>query len=143
MTARVSLSLQQFQIRPLVTLLVSLAAITLAGCGPGQASPKGSTEDVTKVLSVALDAWKAGKKPDELRSEKPAVNIADQDWQAGLALKEYQVSGSPVKYGGNWRVSAVLTLTDERQSALQKQVAYDVTIQPAITILRADDVPEE
>jgi hypothetical protein len=48
----------------------------------------------------------------------------------------------PQEAGGHWRVNALLTLSANGQSEMQKNVAYAVTIEPAITILRADDVFE-
>jgi hypothetical protein len=116
--------------------------LALAGCSTSPVELVGDTDEAQSLLSTALDAWKAGQKPDDLRSEQPAVYVADEDWRAGTALKAYQVTGIPLEAGGHWRVSARLTLSAGGHSDLQKNVAYAVTMEPAITILRADDVPE-
>ncbi|MSR56267.1 MAG: hypothetical protein EXS05_01160 [Planctomycetaceae bacterium] len=133
---------QVARIRGLVFGLLMLGLLGVAGCGAQPAGPTGRTEDAGKAVSTALDAWKAGKQPDQLKSETPSIHVADEDWQAGKALKGYQMSGAPQKNGGNWRVNAVLTVSDEGQSEQQKTVAYDVTMQPAITVLRAFDVTD-
>lgn len=114
----------------------------LMGCSAGPVVLAGDEDDAQTALSAALDAWKAGQKPDELRSENPAVYVADEDWQAGTALKAYQVTGTPMEAGGHWRVSALLTLSANGQSETQKNVTYAVTMAPAVTVLRYDDIPQ-
>jgi hypothetical protein len=114
----------------------------LAGCSSGPVELVGDEDEAQTLVAQALDAWKAGQKPDALQSENPALHVADEDWRAGKALKAYEVAKNPLEAGGHWRVSAVLTLSDGGQSETTKTVAYAVTMEPAITILRADDVPE-
>lgn len=120
-------------------LWIVLGLTVLAGCGAPPAGPSGTTDDAGKQLSAALDAWKAGKKPADLQNVKPVVHVADQDWQTGKLLKSYQLSDAPTKNGGSWRVAAVLTLSAEGKPEQQKNVLYEVTLQPAITILRSDE----
>jgi hypothetical protein len=114
----------------------------LMGCSSGPAVLVGDHDEAKTIVSTALDAWKAGEKPDKLRSETPKIIVADEDWQSGSALKAYQVTGTPLEAGGHWRVSALLTLSANGKSETQKNVAYAVTMEPEITILRADDVSE-
>lgn len=120
-----------------------VAMLVLAGCSGGPVQVAGDEADALTWLSAALDAWQAGQKPDELRNEQPAVYVADHDWQSGQALKAYQVIGAPEEVGGHWRVSAQLTLVVDGRSEIQKSVAYAVTVEPAITVLRADDTINE
>lgn len=123
-------------------IILGLAAtLALVGCGgPKVISASGSAEDTKKVLSTALDAWKAGQKSDQLQSGKPVMYVADEDWRAGTTLKAYQLSGAPEQRGGHWRVPAVLTLAAAGKPKEQKTVAFAVTIGSSINITRADDV---
>jgi len=122
--------------------LMLAAMVAVSGCSKAPVELVGDEGDAQSILTAVLDAWQAGQEPADLREEDPAMRVADEDWQAGKALKGYQVSGAPMPFGGHWRVSATLTLTDDQKSEQQKLVAYAVTMEPAITVLRADDVPE-
>lgn len=124
--------------------IVSVALLTIglsafAGCAKQNMGPAGTTEDAESLLTVALDSWKAGMKPEELLTEDPKVHVADQDWQAGTVLKDYAFAGNAIKFGGTWRVPAVLTLSSPDQSEMKKKAAYEITMDPAITILRSDE----
>lgn len=116
--------------------------LTTAGCGSQPMELAGDEEAAQTVVAQALDAWKAGQAPDALRKVNPAVHVADEDWGAGKSLKSYTVSGEPQEEGGHWRVQAVLTIAAEGEPEVTKNVAYAVTTEPAITILRSDDGPE-
>lgn len=116
--------------------------LILMGCSSGPVELAGDKDGAQTVLSTTLDAWKAGQKPDDLKNEKPAVYVADEDWQAGSTLKAYEVTGTPMETGGHWRVSVLLTLSANGQPEMQKDVAYAVTLAPAVTVLRADDIPQ-
>jgi hypothetical protein len=113
--------------------------VSVSGCTPKPIGPTGTEDDAEELLTVALDSWKAGFDPAALQEESPAIHIADEDWQAGAILKEYKFTGNAVKYGGTWRVPALLTLSDGGESTSEKKAAYEVTMDPAITILRADE----
>lgn len=123
----------------LVRVAVVLCGIVLlAGCGPAEIYVAGDEEDAQQVLKTALEAWKSGKKPADLKNENPVMHIGDEDWQAGKTLKAFTANEEPVEQGGHWRVSAVLTLAADG-SEEQKQVAYAVTTEPAITVIRLED----
>lgn len=99
----------------------------------------GSAEDVHELLTAALESWQAGQKPEELKTSDPAMHINDEDWAAGKTLKAYTAIIAPVEEGGNWRVSAKLTLAATGKPEVIKQVEYAVTTDPVITIIRMDD----
>jgi len=121
--------------------LLALLAIgfSFSGCAKPNMGPAGTTEDAESLLTVVLDSWKSGMKPAELLTDDPAVHVADQDWQAGAVLKEYAIVGPAVKFGGTWRVPATLTLSAPDRPEMKKKAAYEVTMDPAITILRSDE----
>lgn len=122
-------------------MLIGLGGIfILAGCGIREIHAAGDPDEVTEVLTAALEAWQAGQKPDELGKEDPAMHIADGDWAAGKTLKSFQPLAAPVKHGGEWRVSTVLTISDAGKAEEQKTVDYSVTVAPAIVITRSDEI---
>ena len=114
--------------------------LVAAGCGPGEIVLSGAPEDAQELLAEALEAWQGGQTPGDLQSASPAMHVADEDWEAGKTLKAFAASAEPEERGGHWRVSAVLTLAGADQAEEQKPVAYAVTIEPAISIIRVDDV---
>jgi hypothetical protein len=117
-----------------------IGTLLLAGCGPNEIVLMGTPDDAQQLLAEALQAWQDGQTPEDLQGASPAIHLADEDWEAGKTLKAFQASAEPEDRGGHWRVSAVLTLSDASQAEEQKPVAYAVTTEPAITIIRVDDV---
>ncbi|MBI3866214.1 MAG: hypothetical protein HY290_30410 [Planctomycetia bacterium] len=127
-------------IRMFPVVAMVFVAVALAGCGaPGPVYVAGDEEEAKEVLTTVLEAWKAGKKPADLKGEKPAYHVGDEDWEAGKSLKAFAATEDPVEVGGHWRVSAVLTLLADGRNEEQKQVAYSVTVEPAITVIRLED----
>jgi hypothetical protein len=132
-------------IRPRLTAMAPCLAglLLFAGCGPKSVNLAGTAPDAKKVLSSSLEAWKEGRKPDQLQSGTPAVVMVDGDWAAGKSLKQFDVPGDAVRTGGHWRVAAVLTLGESGRPDSKKNVAYAVTLDTPISIIRADDVVNE
>ena len=118
------------------------SALSFAGCAQGPVVLAGDEEEATTIVAQTLEAWQAGQNPDELEGESPKIHVADEDWRSGKSLKSFEVQGAPLETGGHWRVRAVLTLTADGHAELKKPVAYAVTLEPAITVLRAVDVYE-
>lgn len=115
--------------------------LALAGCSPSQMQIAGSEEDALEVLTIALDAWKAGEKPDELKQESPPMYVQDEDWMGGRSLKDFKPHDAPKEFGGEWRVMAMLTLDGGGKPEEQKLVAYSVTTaKKAIVITRSDNL---
>jgi hypothetical protein len=112
------------------------------GCsGSGSIELTGTADSAKQVVITALETWKSGGKPEQLQSAKPAIRIADEDWDAGRQLKSYDFSEPPIKNGGHWRVAAVLSVSVEGAEE-RRRVAYAVTLEPSVSVVRADDVVE-
>lgn len=45
------------------------------------------------ALTTALDAWKAGKAPDQIGASGPAVQAQDTQWRDGQKLVAYEIVG--------------------------------------------------
>jgi hypothetical protein len=123
-------------------IAIGLACLlALAGCGPRQMEIAGSEDEALEVLTAALDAWKSGQKPDALRQESPPMYVQDHDWAEGRSLKDFKPSDAPQEFGGEWRVSATLSLAGGGKPEEQKLVAYSVTTATkAIVITRSDRI---
>ena len=126
--------------RILVVSAAVAVSIAVAGCGaraPGSFS-SGDVDQAKSKLGAALDAWKEGKTPADLRGLKPSVYVSDQDWSAGRKLAEFRIDRVEKTTGPNPNIVVVLTLDEAKGKATKKQVVYSVTTAPAITIARTD-----
>ncbi len=125
-----------------IGIAIGLACLmALAGCGSGPMVVEGDEDEALEFLTAALDAWKAGQKPDELSHEDPPMFVKDTDWALGRGLKEFKPHATPKENGGEWRVMAMLTLTGGGKPDEELLVAYSVTTaQKAIVITRSDNL---
>lgn len=64
------------------------------------------------ALTAALDAWKAGKAPDQIGASGPAVQAQDSQWRDGQKLLAYEILGPAPSPAGdsNRRYTVKLTL---------------------------------
>jgi hypothetical protein len=109
-----------------------------AGCGR-KADIKDyipSQEPARQALSTALDAWKAGKKPDEIGASNPAVQGFDVQWSAGQKLTAYELVGPAPAAGEdqNQRFTVKLTLGSESP----KETTYVVVGKDPILVFSAE-----
>jgi Ni/Co efflux regulator RcnB len=112
-------------------LLAGLLAC--AGCAGGSVTG-GSEQEAREALTKALDAWKSGRKAEEMRQESPEVIVGDPDWKKGKRLTTYQI-GSGIFDGKNLRVP--VTLTMEQPPRQPKVVVnYIVGTRPVVTLFR-------
>jgi len=114
---------------------VAVAAALAAGCG-GKPAHAVNPDTARQTLRAALDAWKAGEKPDDLKQHSPPVVVQDFDWQGGARLVDYQVLGDGDCMDANLRCPVRLTLRDARGQAAQKEVVYLVGTSPQLTVFR-------
>ncbi|HEY7689383.1 MAG TPA: hypothetical protein VH835_11845, partial [Dongiaceae bacterium] len=122
-----------------VVLLAAGLLLSAAGCGGSPGGP--ANEDVARTsLTAALDAWKGGGKPADLRQRSPEIVMGDTFWEAGRKLANYKIDG-PGKTGPKaWRVPVTLTLQAAGNKTETVKLIYIVTTDPAITIFQ--DAPE-
>lgn len=132
----------QFRLEICLWAAFGLACLfALTGCGAGPMEAAGSEDEAADFLTAALDAWKSGQKPDDLRQENPPIYVQDEDWMGGRSLKEFKSHEAPKEHGGEWRVKAMLTLTGGGKPDEETLVAYSVTTaDKAIVITRSDNL---
>lgn len=89
--------------KQLLTRRDFVAAVCLAfasGCsGASDADYLPESAIAKQSLVAALDAWKAGKKPDPLRVGEHEVRIEDSVWRKGAKLQSYEITAEPPPEG--------------------------------------------
>lgn len=96
----------------MLLLLVACLVAGAVGCSRGHVPPADTSNDqAATALRGVLDAWRSGQTPDSLRTQKPSVLAADEDWQSGCELHSYQLFDLPVHGGVAARVGALLELS--------------------------------
>ncbi len=114
--------------------LVAGLMVCSIGCG-GASATGGSEQEARDALTKALDAWKSGRKADEMRNESPEVIVGDPDWKKGNRLNAYQV-GSGMYDGKNLRVPVTLTVEQPPRGQRKVVVDYIVGTRPVVTLFR-------
>jgi hypothetical protein len=82
-----------------------------------------------------LDAWKAGRKAEEMRSESPEMIVGDADWKRGRRLADYEI-GSGVFDGKNLRIPVTLTIVRPPKGQQKVVANYIVGTRPVVTLFR-------
>jgi hypothetical protein len=113
--------------------LMAAFLMQAVGCGGGGVP---ATEEAARgALTAALDAWKAGRKAEEMRQETPEVVVGDADWKLGRRLVGYQI-GTGMFDGKNLRVPVTLTIAQPPRGNRQLVVNYIVGTKPVVTLFR-------
>ncbi len=91
--------------------LIGWSLIVVAGCGHADVKDYVPAETLAlKSLTTALDAWKAGRAPDQIGASGPAIEAQDSDWKAGQKLTAYEIVGPEKSADQNLRFRVKLTL---------------------------------
>lgn len=92
--------------------------VLLAGCGgASEAEFTPESELARQSLVAALDAWKAGQKPDSLRVGEHEVRIEDSTWRKGAKLQSYEITAEPLQEGpAKFTVKVTLSTSPAPQS---------------------------
>jgi len=118
-------------VRALTCLAVGGFLISLAGCGESATSTT-ETAVAKSSLTTALDAWKQGKTPQDLKAGTPEIVMGDEAWDSGKKLTSYQFDGKDFDDGKNLHCTVKLQLDGVGEQA----VTYVVGTTPVITIFR-------
>ncbi len=108
---------------------------TTCGCDTSARSLHLDEGQARESLATSLEAWKAGKKPGDL---KPDIVIGEWDWKAGKSLVDYEVLSNEKNDGTNLHIPVRLTLKDAKGKSYKAEVVYVVGTSPVITISRED-----
>jgi hypothetical protein len=119
--------------------LAGAVLMGLAAAGCGGSSPRAAAvepEAARRALRAALDGWKSGAKPADLKAGSPPMTVQDLDWLSGLTLVEYEVTGEGRGDDANLRVPVDLVLRDPGGREVRKRVSYVVGTSPTVTVFR-------
>lgn len=95
-----------------ISLTIVLAALCHAGCAKKtDVKDYVPPEDAARTsLATALDAWKAGKAPDQIGATNPAIHAQDVQWRDGKKLTAYEIVGPAPSEDQNRRFTVKITL---------------------------------
>ena len=114
--------------------LLLVGTALLPGCGPRNAPVNASL--ARETLRKALDSWKQGDKVDALQQSSPPVYVIDPEWQAGTALKDYQVVGEGEEKDAHLFCTVKLTVKGVGGKESTREVTYVVSTAPNLTVSR-------
>lgn len=114
-------------------LSLGMCCCWLTGCGtkPLESDPAAAKQ----LLNDTLEAWKSGKKPDDLKTQSPAIYVGDPRWSSGAKLIEFTITGD-----GDFHQSSVKVpvLMKTNKDAKPREVFYWVSTNPANSITLAE-----
>jgi hypothetical protein len=126
-----------FRLTPAAWLVLSLAALGSAGCGPKAQQSDPAIARTT--LSRVLDAWQKGDSLETFRGTSPAVTVVEAQWKKGIRLLQYEVVGEPKSSGFDYVFSVKLALQDPAGKNEQAKAIYTVSTAPALVVIRTEE----
>jgi hypothetical protein len=117
---------------------VCVLAAAAPGCGGSSRAYAPDAGAARAALEAAPGAWKKGEKPGALASAVPPVNVSDFQWQAGLALADYEVGEGTPAGGDDASVRFAATLTLKNAKGPTK-AEYVVVGRDPVWVYRGED----
>jgi len=112
-----------------------------AGCSSGNARPPAPPDPAAArtALESALEAWKNGQTPEELRTGDAAIHMADEQWFFGGKLHEFSIVDEEKPQGTQVRFRVQLQVSGQgRTSPTKSDVNYLVVGGTPLSIIRDD-----
>ena len=121
-----------------IVLMLLATSFLVEGCGPEKVGPQAPVDQTRgkEALISALDAWKAGKKPEDLAKEKPMINVQDVDWIQGAKLVDYKLTDKIVPQDQRLFVDVQLDMLAPDGKKKQKTVKYTINTSPVLSVFR-------
>lgn len=115
------------------------AVLAPAGCGDSKPMSMAATPESSRAaLVTALDAWKAGKAPQDMLNGSPPLLFVDDDVNRSR-LADYKIEGDGTPKGTGYSYVVSLTLQDKDANKTRvKKVAYTVVTEPKLAVTRED-----
>jgi len=112
--------------------VIGVALVLLAGCG----FPSARLDEAKGHVQQALEVWKKGGKPDELKSLTPPIEFHEAMWNAGEKLVDFEVGA--VRYIDTAQVvrcETRLTVRNRKGKEHTEAVVYDVSLASPVKIV--------
>ncbi|MEX2558332.1 MAG: hypothetical protein WD403_00390, partial [Pirellulales bacterium] len=116
--------------------LVCCAAtvISLLATGCGHKNQPTNAVLARESLKTALDSWKEGQTPQDLKQRSPSIIVGDTAWEGGQKLESYEIVGPEFDDGVNLHCPVKLVLKDSQGSTRTEETTYIVGTSPVITV---------
>jgi hypothetical protein len=123
--------------RILEKLLVMFFFLVVAGCSTSTPSPQYDSEKAKGTLVRALEAWKKNEI-GLLAKGTPPLRFEDDDYRDGCRLVGFRLADEQLQLRQNSDIRVELSLIDRRNKPVSKSVNYQVSLEPALAVLRND-----
>lgn len=119
---------------PARSILAMVVAFGLAGCG-GSPPPPTDKNDGVALLRTVLDAWQAGKTPNDLKDGRPSVTVVEKAWSDGTKLAKFEIDeGAAQPNGYDLSCPVKLWLGDGKKPPVS--VRYVIALSPQKVVTR-------
>lgn len=120
---------------------VIVGFLVCAGVGCGGGSPGTSLapeeDQARELVAACLDSWRDGQA-DGLASRRPPIRFHDPDLAARTSIVEYSIGPSARSFGHVVELPVQLKLKDRRGRIRTVDAAYQVSVEPELTVLRVE-----
>ena len=117
---------------------ILIILLTILGCSTKSPNQAEDSARAKYILVTTLDAWRAGKTKS-LTTRNPPIRFADDDQIAGMELVDYEFEDESAPIQPFQNVSIILSLKDKWGQIIEKNVEYQVGVEPVLTVLRSDN----
>ncbi len=115
-----------------IRLVTSVALVLVAGCG----FPKAKLDEARGHVQQALEVWKKGGKPDELKSLPQPIEFHEAMWNAQEKLISFELGAARYVHATNVvRCDARLDVRSRKGKDRTETVVYDVTLDLPVKIV--------
>ncbi|HEY7314237.1 MAG TPA: hypothetical protein VH643_33100 [Gemmataceae bacterium] len=117
-----------------LVLFTMLGVCFLQGCDR-RLDKAADADEGAKALQTALQAWKSGKLPEDLREVKPSIVMNEDEWRVGKRLLDFKVEEIALS-GRQIRATVQIKLEDKSGKTRDQKAIYIVDTTPRIVIVR-------
>ena len=125
-------------VRTAGTVWVAAMLLTASGCGAGATPQLSDSAKAKAALQNALESWKAGKTPKDLKKQSPPIHVKDVDWDGGFLLVNFKADAEGKLAGYDVNYPVVLELKSPKGVSVKKTAVYTVTTTPELLISRQE-----
>ena len=119
-------------------IVIILGLCLISGCSNSESAADTDDSDrMLNVLTTSLEAWKDGTAT-ALAGRDPPIRFVDDDWAAGRQLTAYRLEDPESILLPFETVFVNLTLQTTDGKTIERQVGYQVSLTPGLSVLRSE-----